>query len=544
MRIRKYSDFVSLKESQQDTIKPSGAAMIGDSITSCFIQLMPELITYNNNKTGGLSKGGWHSYQLYSALQAYTKTHPEIKVLFVKIGDNDLYKKNLAEKYAPLIKTELTRIFPNAKYVMVKGGWGWGGLDIFKSTEEPKELIEYYDVWNNLGFELTQNSHGYSQKHHDASNPNIKKQVEELRQIISNTPDSTGGLLATINKDVDNVVDHLNTIENITGFYDLLTKSIQDNITYNQQGPRSYKYSNVVRGIQIGLDFLGFKLPKYGSDGLYGSETENSMSQFKSKYGSQTPSGTFTPDDLTKLIGALKEKNFGESQLQGVWTKSYDLADEKLVDFASVGGDNEFLYYMPHQQGKAGCLAILKAYLGKGRIHPVQRRNSGEALVGNTGSDEKQLHSDIRDAINRDDDQKAAELFLTYQKQLWQTKIANALSHINLPKNAEVKQAIDEVPTLLPKAFLYKVAFIESSYNPLASINKPSKNFKGLYALKPEWHANWVRDNLPGQKPNVYDVKQNALHGIRNLEAGIKFLNTNLSPEEKSALGMTNIPNA
>lgn len=544
MIIRNYNDFMQLKES----VASSGAAMVGDSITTCFIQLMPELITYNHDKPGGLSKGGWHSYQLYDACKNYTQTHPDIKVLFVKIGDNDIYQRKYAEKYAPLLKTEFTRIFPNAKFVMVKGGWGWGGLSKFKSDTEPQELIDYYDVWKNNGFEVTTKSHGFSPTHHNSSNPMIKSQVEELRQIINNTPEPTGSVTTVI---VDNP-ESVTTIENIDGFYDVLQKSIQDNKTYYKQNSKNYVYSNVVRSIQIGLDFLTYKLPKYGSDGFYGPETENSISQFKSAYGLKTPPNTFTPDDTTQLIQALKHKNFGGNQLQKVWTKSYDLADEKLVDFASVGGSNEFLYYMPHQQGAAGCLSLLKAFLGKGKIHPFTRRNNGAALRGNTGWDKKnfseaevkELRSKIAYAISVDDDQKAASLFLEYQKKLWFVKIPGALTDINLPKHAKVKSAIDSIPTLLPKSFLYKVAYIESSYNPLSSISEPEKAFKGLYALRPDWHATFVQENLPGQKPDVYNVYQNALHGIRNLEKGIKFLNSNLSSEEKAKLGMTNIPNA
>jgi hypothetical protein len=199
---------------------------------------------------------------------------------------------------------------------------------------------------------------------------------------------------------------------------------------------------------------------------------------------------------------------------------------------------------MPHQQGKAGCLGILKAYLGKGELHPFTKKDSGAALIGNTGSKERQLHFDIRSALNIGDEQKAAELFLTYQKKLWQEKIQGALTRINLPENANVKSIIDAVPTLLPRDFIYKVCYIESGYNPNSNKNISNPSFAGLFQLKPKWHADWVRDNLPGEKPYVFNPKQNALHGIRNLEAGIKFLNTNLSPEEKSALGMTNIPNA
>lgn len=44
----------------------------------------------------------------------------------------------------------------------------------------------------------------------------------------------------------------------------------------------SMQYSKMVEDIQLALDFLGYKLPKYGVDGFFGPETANALIQFNS----------------------------------------------------------------------------------------------------------------------------------------------------------------------------------------------------------------------------------------------------------------------
>lgn len=50
-----------------------------------------------------------------------------------------------------------------------------------------------------------------------------------------------------------------------------------------QQNKGSMGYQKSVESMQIGLKLLGFELPKYGIDGLFGPETANAVRQFKSK---------------------------------------------------------------------------------------------------------------------------------------------------------------------------------------------------------------------------------------------------------------------
>lgn len=43
---------------------------------------------------------------------------------------------------------------------------------------------------------------------------------------------------------------------------------------------KNYTYSKVVENIQIALVFLGYKLPRYGTDGYFGPETANAIKDF------------------------------------------------------------------------------------------------------------------------------------------------------------------------------------------------------------------------------------------------------------------------
>lgn len=47
------------------------------------------------------------------------------------------------------------------------------------------------------------------------------------------------------------------------------------------------QYSDLVRKIQLALDFLGYKMPKYGVDGLFGPETAGAIANFNSATASQ-----------------------------------------------------------------------------------------------------------------------------------------------------------------------------------------------------------------------------------------------------------------
>jgi murein DD-endopeptidase MepM/ murein hydrolase activator NlpD len=67
--------------------------------------------------------------------------------------------------------------------------------------------------------------------------------------------------------------------DDVAKFYETL-ESIKGPISQQQKGQMNFQKE--VETIQIGLELLGYSLPKFGSDGLYGPETASQVEKFKS----------------------------------------------------------------------------------------------------------------------------------------------------------------------------------------------------------------------------------------------------------------------
>jgi peptidoglycan hydrolase-like protein with peptidoglycan-binding domain len=536
MRIYRYSDFLMVLEQNQI----SNVGMIGDSHVPIYKKLIPELKTFGEGTSTPLNVGGWNSKNLADGLTKYKESHPEINLIFIKIGDNDGgYNVNFVKKNIPDIKQQLTRIFPNAKFVVVKGSWGWGGLSKFTGNTEPKELVEYYKLWEQQGFEVTNLSQGFvpTDKEAHTAHAGFKSQAEEMKKIMQDmgdievfgeaSPPSTGE-------------PNVETIQNLEGYYGTLQNSINSKKTFNQQSPGNYEYSAEVEAIQVGLEFLGFELPQYGSDGYYGPETAESISNFKNVYNIDTPENVFSPEDTLVLLNALKGENFGQKDLENVWKQSYKMSAKSLSDAEGVsGGDMDFIFYLAHQQGQAGVIGLINAYLGIGELHPETKRKKGKyGIAANLVANAPSQKEAIQDAVYRGDDQSAAKLFLEYQQKIWREKSKSALSLINEPKNSDVKKAIDSVDTKLPKEFIYKVCFIESGFKP----NAGNDTYKGLFAMSEEGFNSYMKEKYPNEKPNIFDVSQNTRAGIANLEKGVSYIINKVGSENLAKLGITSAP--
>ena len=97
---------------------------------------------------------------------------------------------------------------------------------------------------------------------------------------------------------------------------------------------KSIPYDSDVEKIQTALQILGYSLPKWGVDGLFGPETELAVSKFESDNGI-TPDGKLTDEDIEKLIEVLESKGFDESDLSRI---------QKTSDFdkINIGEDKDF----------------------------------------------------------------------------------------------------------------------------------------------------------------------------------------------------------
>lgn len=492
MRVLNFSNFIAISESNISN-SPLRSELIGDSSVGLYKSLVPNVnITYP-----GLNKSGWSTLDLLDALRSERSVDPDVRLVFIGIGSNDLYQITPAIQKAALeIRKELSRIFPNAEFIVIKGGWGWGGLKPFTGYSEPSALKDYYTkVWKSAGFKVMDQSQGYSPEHHTTQNPGIKAQANQISSIITGKADLY---------DTDDAVPDSATLQ---VFYDSLEEFVNSGQELKQQEPGAYFFNPTIQNIQIGLKFLGIDLPRFGADGLYGPETAESIEQFKDEFSLDGDGSSFGPDDAIALISSLKNAGFDLSALQNVQQQS----QEMLGDGDLISGDTDYIFYLQHQQGAAGAASLIKAAAGDGKLNPATRANSGRFLTQNMPDGD--VADQISAAVDAGDDQRAAVLFLDYWKKFWSFKKQRALSVIDQPRYASVKSAIDAVETSLPKDFLYTVAFIESGFQP-----KPREGgkYKGLFAITDQNLKKYVPSG------NIYNASDNAQAAIKDMEQNIK----------------------
>jgi hypothetical protein len=81
----------------------------------------------------------------------------------------------------------------------------------------------------------------------------------------------------------------------------------------------SMEYKKSVESLQIGLILLGYELPRFGVDGLFGPETEKAVDKFINDNGIEVKddsTSTATPEMLVILIEKLKSEGISEEDLK------------------------------------------------------------------------------------------------------------------------------------------------------------------------------------------------------------------------------------
>jgi len=182
---------------------------------------------------------------------------------------------------------------------------------------------------------------------------NFKNLLNDVKSRVSNfnfideyeNPSShaTGGHFHLELRDGDGDVTQSNSIldkkissaEKSTFLQGLKKLALSDKSYSNMKGKGSkIPYIVDVEYIQTGLQFLGYSLPKWGVDGLFGPETEKATKSFQKAYGLDE-TGVFDGESLKYLYVILMTKDFTDSDLSKIQKKS-DFSD------INVGNDNEF----------------------------------------------------------------------------------------------------------------------------------------------------------------------------------------------------------
>lgn len=92
------------------------------------------------------------------------------------------------------------------------------------------------------------------------------------------------GVLSTISKALGSKIDDPEKADLVDSDVDEFYKNIEDSINsggLSQQKRGSMNYQKGVESLQIGLTLLGYELPRFGIDGLFGNETASAVTKFK-----------------------------------------------------------------------------------------------------------------------------------------------------------------------------------------------------------------------------------------------------------------------
>jgi len=118
-RIHNFKSFISLNESKSD----GTSIIIGDSCTPNIFKRSKTLTMLGTN---GSEESLWKSGMGVKWLKSAVSKHPvetKVKDVVINIGTNGAFGPNDDIKG---LMAELKRVFPQAKFSIVQGSWGWG----------------------------------------------------------------------------------------------------------------------------------------------------------------------------------------------------------------------------------------------------------------------------------------------------------------------------------------------------------------------------------------------------------------------------------
>jgi hypothetical protein len=528
MKILNFENFLNESISQlNEAIDRGEAYLIGDSMSI----LLGTTRTLRNKVKPimDISIEGIGTYAYAEVLEDYKKDYPETKFVFLSMGANDLYRvdQNILRKAAE-VRKQISRIFPNAqKFVVKAGSWGWGGLrDYGTGNYPPEELTRYYEeVWEPLGFLCLEEyvRVQFDRKdlptHPQLKTEGVEELAEEILSIVEGKKDFYREDIQSL-KDLRGIGMEEESV--LSKFYDVLQNAVHENLKLYKQSEGDLHFDPVVERSQVGLNFLGYPLPKFGADGIFGDETLQSVREYKKEYEVEGDQNSMDDYFFISLIGNLKDRQFSGKDILGILDMSYK-SIEKYSGEDSVSsnqyipsgyeGDDEYLIFVQHNQGVAGATSLVNSKFGKGTIHPFTR---SRGMVNNIPRDlEKDFGTQIREALASGDDKRAATLFLEMWKMRYGQKKEQALQMINTPKYADIKVILEKASAEsgVPFEVLATIANIESSLNPKAG----NSTYKGLFALNP---STAVKYNPALSYTSVYDPVINAQAGYKMLSSG------------------------
>jgi hypothetical protein len=536
MKLLKFEDFLNENESLlNESLKKGDSYLIGD-FTSIVLGSDKSLRNRVETLEGlsvpmyikGKKKEDLREIRLDSKLfseilKTYKEEHTETKFVFLFMGAGDLYEvSNEDIRYSREIRKEMIRIFPNAqRFIVSAGSWGWGDLMKYgDGSRIPSEVLEYYEsLWTPLGFILLEK---YLGPQYDKGGNPIPPNSDnrDIPQLAKEILEISEGKKEFYIEDIKSIKD-LSSIEideegKLINFYDVLQSAVHEGLNISKDPDT---FNPVVERAQIGLSFLGYPLSKFGVDGIFSPEIEQSVRNYKTDYSVEGDSDSMDDYFFISLINTLKNKGFNGSHINDIIDQSYttidSLGDDKSLSSYGVSGDlggDEYLIFVQHNQGVAGATSLVSAKEGKGEINSFTK---SKGIINNIPSDMPDYKKQIVEALNSGNDQRAASLFLEMWKIKYAAKKEQGMANINKPGNALIKSALEKASAEsgVPFEVLVTIANIESGLNPKVG----NSTYKGLFALNP---STAVQFNPGLNYTTVFDPIVNSQAGSKMLAAG------------------------
>lgn len=144
--------------------------------------------------------------------------------------------------------------------------------------------------------------------------------------------------------------------------------------------PHHIGYSKDVENVQAGLNYLGYKLPKYGIDGLLGPETSGVLKQYQTDH-KLAVSGSLDSATTDSLISELKTKDFDQAKMQQY------LGDQQNAEKGvALLNDPAFISRLKEVADNIGTdsINLAKVMWAESRLDPtaLEKRAGASGLIG------------------------------------------------------------------------------------------------------------------------------------------------------------------
>lgn len=312
----------------------------------------------------------------------------------------------------------------------------------------------------------------------------LKEQLNRINRLISGKK--------LIEQVIDNPKKADFVKDDIGEFYNTL-QTIANNGGLNQQKMGGMTYQKAVETMQIGLTLLGYQLPKYGIDGLYGTETANAVNKFKQDNSILNESSQELRQTLDSL--GYDEKNNELTSGGEVSENITDIVGEILKQYKQSNPDVEVIITAgndkfhknrnsTHNDGNAIDL-VIKPYNNKNASAFINILNGFKGKNGFTYIDEYTKPSKGATGGH-------------YHLQSGGKVISTPINNVNNSSNAS-KEMLLKLIELLKQRGIKKEDIIKNTDNGLSIIDITTK--EGFYK-----YANICQNFINKRQPNPLQI--------------------------------------